>query len=114
MLLLWAFALLDPCSAAAAALQLQRLDMEARTSTSVASHGELQKVKEYKVDLAKLRADVKKAAASGGGAGASAEDRCAPFAWLTLGIWFGVDNHPTNTPRLKPQPRACPAALSWV
>ena len=52
-------------------LQLQRMDMEARSFSPEKSRQMLAKVKEYKGDLAKLREDAKNAAASG------ADTRCA-------------------------------------
>lgn len=59
-------------------MQLQRLDMEARSCPSDQSRAALQKVKDYKSDLAKLRSDISKAAAGGGGMG-DAASRCGFF-----------------------------------
>lgn len=53
-------------------LQLQRLDMEARSYSPDQARQLLQKAKEYKADLAKLKEDARRA---GGGAGAAADTR---------------------------------------
>ncbi|KAL4430900.1 hypothetical protein ABPG75_006156 [Micractinium tetrahymenae] len=51
---------------------LQRLDMEARSYSPDQARQLLQKAKEYKADLAKLKEDARRA---GGGAGAAADTR---------------------------------------
>ena len=52
-------------------LQLQRLDMEARSAFADQSRPQLQKVKEYRADLKKLKEDIKRAATGGPVGGAS-------------------------------------------
>lgn len=52
-------------------LQLQRLDMEARSFSTEQSRPYLQKIKEYRADLKKLKEDIKKAALGATGTGGS-------------------------------------------
>lgn len=51
----------NPCCSS----QLQRLDMEARSFSPDRARSLLQKVKEYKADLAKLKSDAQKAGSAG-------------------------------------------------
>lgn len=53
-----------------APLQLQRLDMEARSYSAEQSRPMLQKVKDYRADVKKLKEGVKRAATGGGPGGA--------------------------------------------
>ncbi len=53
-----------PSPSATPLLQLQRLDIEARSLPPVTSRALLQKLKDYKADIAKLRSDAKTAGTS--------------------------------------------------
>lgn len=68
-----------PSPSATPLLQLQRLDIEARSLPPVTSRALLQKLKDYKADIAKLRSDAKTAGTS------SAESRWV--AGAGIGGW---------------------------
>lgn len=71
-------------------VQLQRLDIEARSLPPVTSRGLLQKLKDYKADLAKLRSDAKTAGSSSG-----VENR-----WGPVGPWWRCIG-PLDTARVR-------------
>ena len=66
-------------------LQLQRMEMEARSYSPDQARQLLQKTKEYKADLLKLKEDARRATTAGGGGGAAGE---ATRAELGLGADF--------------------------
>lgn len=98
----------DLCSPLTAP-QLQRMDMEARSYSPDKSRQLLQKVREYKADLAKLKEDAKKAASSG------ADTRCDRSVGVML-VGARQAYRPLAALRLSAQQglSGCTSALIWA
>jgi len=67
---------------------LQRLDMEARSSSPTQSRQQIQKVKDYRSDLSKLRTDIRKAASSASSVAGTSTSDASARAELGLGNDF--------------------------